>query len=345
MPRTSRSGFTLIELLVVIAILTLIMALLLPAIQSAREAARRLHCSNNLRQLGLAVHQYESEIGTLPPSSLFQWRRGHLDWMSMQSVSLRVLMFLEQAPLHGAFNFSSQDPAHNATVTSATIGVLICPSEINPQAVESESGPSGVTSYGWSMGDWYVFGGLTPLPGRAAFGPNLCRKLAAFSDGLSQTMLASEVLSRQYLRTDCGWLSRPVGLSPGKLVPQSGDSEGRLSKAGHTSWFDGGVDQTGVTSAYPPNATVTVEMPGEDGDTSSSVLRREFLLDQDLMGIPESRGGPTYAAITSRSYHPGGVNMLLGDGSVRFVKNSISPPTWRALTTINAGEILGADAY
>jgi prepilin-type N-terminal cleavage/methylation domain-containing protein len=96
----TRAGFTLIELLVVIVILTLLMAFLLPALQSAREAARRIQCTNNLKQLGLALHQYESTHGFFPPSMVLKGRYTKIDWVGVQSVNVRLLLFLEQGPLY-----------------------------------------------------------------------------------------------------------------------------------------------------------------------------------------------------------------------------------------------------
>jgi prepilin-type N-terminal cleavage/methylation domain-containing protein/prepilin-type processing-associated H-X9-DG protein len=346
MPRKTRAGFTLIELLVVIVILTLLMSFLLPALHSAREAARRIQCTNNLKQLGLALHQYESTHGFFPPSMVLKGRYTKIDWVGVQSVNVRLLLFLEQGPLYNAVNFQTSDPSQNATVTSQTIGVFLCPSEVDPQPVNSDFGPTAVTSYGWCMGDWYVFGGIGAFPTSGSFGPNLGRRLSHFTDGLSQTMLASEVRGRQYLRTNCGWLSQltSVPTSPAGMGPQSMDLSGNLSLAGHSSWADGRVDQSGMTTAWVPNTKVTLNVSSEDATTPPATLAGAQV-DQDLVGTRESDGGPTFAAITSRSYHPGGVNILLGDGSVRFAQNSLTLPVWRGLSSIAGGEIISADQY
>jgi len=193
------------------------------------------------------------------------------------------------------------------------------------------------------MGDLYVFGGLHSLPGWAAFGPNLCRKLSAFTDGTGQTMLASEVLGRQNLRSNCGWLSNLLGTSPGRLPTRIGDSSGSFTMSGHTSWWNGLVAQTGMTTSFRPNSKVTIGAPTASVDQQSTTS--DLLADQDLMGLSESGGGPTYAAITSRSNHPGGVNVLMADGSVRFVKETLNSDLWSALSTINRGEIISSDQY
>jgi prepilin-type processing-associated H-X9-DG protein len=114
--------------------------------------------------------------------------------------------------------------------------------------------------------------------------------------------------------------------------------------AGHSSWVDGRVDQSGMTTAWVPNTKVTLNVSSEDPTTPPATLAGAQV-DQDLVGTRESDGGPTFAAITSRSYHPGGVNILLGDGSVRFAQNSITLPVWRGLSSIAGGEIISADQY
>jgi prepilin-type processing-associated H-X9-DG protein len=282
----------------------------------------------------------------LPPSLVLKGRSTHVDWAGPMSVNVRLLLFLEQSPLHSAVNYSSLNPVDNLTVTSQLVDVFLCPSEPDPQPVTTESGPTSVVSYGWCMGaaDMYVFGGI-PWFNRTAFGPNIFRRLSTFTDGLSQTMLSSEVRGRQYLRTQCGWLSRPGGQTPQGLGPEPGDSLGVLSSTGHSSWADGRVDQTGLTAAQPPNRKVHVHASDANAPTIPADVRASFQLDQDLMGIRETSGGPTYAVITSRSYHPGGVNVLLGDGSVRFTRDSLDLQVWNALSTVNGGEIISADQY
>jgi prepilin-type N-terminal cleavage/methylation domain-containing protein/prepilin-type processing-associated H-X9-DG protein len=350
MPRATKTGFSLIELLVVITILGLMMALLLPALQSAREAARRIQCISNLKQLGLGLQQYETNYGVYPPSMVLSGKGNTPTWVGGWSVNGRILSFMEQNTLFNAINLATdQTSPINLTVTGLSIGVFICPSEVNPQSYDASFGSSAVSTVGWCMGDWYVWGGFGALPNRTAFGPNLSRRAADFRDGLSSTMMASEVRSHQYERTNCGVLSAlntpgstlPPDVSPTLVTPQLGTdgSPCTLSPAGHVSWADGSADQSGMTTAWAPNTKVVVSP--EDGlklDSPSSE-------DLDLVGTPESSGGPTFAAVTSRSYHPGGVNALFGDGSVRFIKQTIDGNTWRALGSVNGSEIISANQY
>ncbi|MFO0888583.1 MAG: DUF1559 domain-containing protein [Isosphaeraceae bacterium] len=347
MPRKRRAGFTLIELLVVIFIVTLVMAMLIPAIMSAREAARRVQCRNNLKQLGIALHNYESTYGKLPPASLIDGRGDKVSWAGYHSVHVRILGDLEQAPLFSAFNFSATDPAANSTVSSQSIGVFICPSERYPRPVESPDGTYGVSSYAWDMGGPYIYGGVRGLGNFGVFGPNICRTLAMISDGASQTLAAAEVRSRQNLRSNCGWLSRPMGFDPDRkeLEPGPGAGGGVLSAIGHTRWTDGQAHQTGFNSVYPPNFRVVLDLPASDDPTTPPIRGWGSLIDQDMVGIMESSGGPTYGAFTSRSYHASGVHGLFLDGSVRFLKDSITPPVWRALSTVNGGEVISSDSY
>ena len=129
-----RRGFTLIELLVVIAIIAVLIALLLPAVQSAREAARRIQCTNNLKQLGLAVHNYESGNGALPPQmSLLFNTSGVVAWKSQWGVSSRVLPYLEGSNLYSAINYSNKtSDSSNLTAIAQSVKAFLCPSEISP---------------------------------------------------------------------------------------------------------------------------------------------------------------------------------------------------------------------
>ncbi len=339
-----RLAFTLIELLVVIAIIAVLIALLLPAVQSAREAARRIQCTNNLKQLGLGIHNYESSNNVLPPQQVMTFVGTTVAWKSQWGVTSRVAPYLELGPLYNSMNFNNKttDPS-NITAVSSTLKVLICPSEINPQPVTSTS-TTGVTStyavsnYGWCMGDWYVFGGLsTILQNRSAFGPNASRRFASFTDGLSQSLLAAEVKTYQQAYHNCGGAPPPATAVPTE-VPDPATIISAIAAApaqckaapGHTHWFNGDSFYDGFTTALAPNTLSPAGTPPIDSDVSSN---------------DEDDGGPTFAAITSRSYHPGGINSLFGDGSVHFIKSSISVPTWRGLGTIAGGEVVSSDSY
>ncbi len=338
MPMTRRRGFTLIELLVVIAIIGVLIALLLPAVQAAREAARRIQCTNNLKQLGLGLHNYESIAGAFPPSCILKGTGNTISrWMGW-SVQGRLLPLLEQGPLFNGINFDfSGDTPINSTISIVGVGLFICPSEVDPTRIATGSGH--ITNYGFVAGDWYVWGGFNAQPNRAAFGPNRSRRLSEFTDGLSQTIVGAEVKAKQPLLRDCGGLSRINDFNvipspeadPQVEVPEY--TSGKCSpNIGHAEWSDGASHQSGVTFAWTPNRTT----PGLSNGPKPDV---------DITGQREKVGGPTFAAVTSRSYHPGGVNCLFGDGSVRFLRSSISGSTWRALGTVAGNEIVSADAY
>jgi prepilin-type N-terminal cleavage/methylation domain-containing protein/prepilin-type processing-associated H-X9-DG protein len=346
MHRTSRAGYTLIELLVVIFIIAVLMSLLLPVVHSAREAARRIQCTNNLKQLGLAMTTYESTYGLYPPSIVLAGIGYRTDWVGGWSINGRILPFLEQNNLYYSINFSSTfSSVSNLTVSVQSVSTFICPSEVNPNSFVGDDGTTGVVSYGWCMGDWYVWGGFPSMIGRSAFSPNHSRRQSEFTDGLSNTMLASEVRARQFERTDCGGLAGinnpndipPPNTSPSQIPEMRDSGSCKLTSAGHTSWANGQVDQTGMTTAWAPGTRVV-------GKARTRVLNfdidHEVILD--LIGNSESKGGPTFAAVTTRSYHPGGVNVLLGDGSVRFVKENLDGNVWRSLGSVSGGEILSA---
>jgi prepilin-type N-terminal cleavage/methylation domain-containing protein/prepilin-type processing-associated H-X9-DG protein len=343
MPTRRSRAFTLIELLVVIAIIAVLIALLLPAVQAAREAARRIQCTNNLKQLGLAVMNYESANGSLPPQQVLRFLGGSVAWKSQWGVTSRLAPFMEQTALYNSVNYvlKTTDVA-NATAVSSSMNMLTCPSEVQPQPSVSTSS-SGVTStyaisnYGWCEGDWYVYGGLNGIPNRSAFSPNASRRLSAITDGLSQTILAAEVKAYIPAFHDCPSVV-PAALAVPTMRPDpaavlaavaAAGPGGCRSADGHTRWCNGNTFYDGMTTALPPNTkSPTGTFP-----------------DADLVSMDEDDGGPTYSSVTSRSYHPGGVNSLFGDGSVHFIKNTIQLQNWRALGTIGGGEVVSSDAY
>jgi prepilin-type N-terminal cleavage/methylation domain-containing protein/prepilin-type processing-associated H-X9-DG protein len=342
-----RRGFTLIELLVVIAIVAVLIGLLLPAVQAAREAARRIQCVSNLKQIGLAIHNYHDAIGTLPLGCAVVFDRGGNPIFNGWGVTARILPYLEGQSLFNACNFSlANETPQNDTAMRIGIATYLCPSDGRNQVIFIDDGqPRNNTNYAFNRGDWYVWGGAFAAPPNSPFRANACVTLGAISDGTSNTLLAAEVKTHTpYLLNCSGLLYSPLSRAqrPGPnvdpvTIPHYTSCSGSLAElrpdSGHSEWEDGNTSQAGFTTAWPPNKVT----PGSFSGT--------FVPDTDLIAIREENGGPTFAAVTARSYHPGGVNALLSDGSVRFVKSSIDGLAWRALGTISGGEVLSADAY
>ena len=354
--RPSRSrAFTLIELLVVIAIIAVLIALLLPAVQAARGAARRMQCVNNLKQLGLAMHNYESSNSCLPPQMVLSFNAtGGIAWKSIWGASSRITPYLELGAIYNAINYNNKvtDPT-NATAVSVQIKPFLCPSEINAQPFTATNATTGIvtsfglSNYAWNSGTWYTFGGSSiTTPTQGAIGTNIGRTFASIRDGLSNTILGAEVKTYLPVYHDCS--SIPGGAPTGPMaypdvatvlasVAASASGAGcklaagsnGLPGGGHTRWCNGNSFYDGFTTALPPNTRSLAGTPA---------------LDSDMTSEDEDDGGPTYSAVTSRSYHPGGVNALFADGSVKFIKNTIQWQTWRSIGTVNGGEVVSADS-
>lgn len=332
-------GFTLIELLVVIAIIGVLIALLLPAVQQAREAARRTSCINNMKQFGIALHNYVDAHSVLPPA-IVMTDRGISASPRHQTygwgIHPRLLPFLDSLNKFDVINmFVTQDEPANYTIRAIPLGTYICPSdpEGNNHRVEDQHHNC---SYAFNRGDWYVWDGFAGYqPPVSPFYVNSSVRLSQIIDGTSKTMFMSEGKIRLPFIRDCAaMLYSPQNATPQPSVDAEPDTLigfnggcNALRLFSHTEWHYGDVNHSGFTTAFTPNRKTRAVFGGS-----------QILFDADVLSWRESVGGPTYAAITARSWHPGGVNVLFGDGAVHFIQDALDGPTWRALGTIKGGE-------
>jgi prepilin-type N-terminal cleavage/methylation domain-containing protein len=334
-----RRAFTLIELLVVIAIIGILIALLVPAVQQVRQAAARTQCQNNLKQLGLGVHNYQSTLGVYPPSMLippgtvFSTNNG--SW----SIHGRILPYIERGNEYALVNLEMAWDAQGSTgVPTTKIPVFICPSELNDRVRVDAAGNAFVYphNYGFNFGTWFVYDPATGQGGDGVFFPNARLKPPHIIDGLSNTLCASEVKAfTSYVRNTANPGATPPA-SPAAVSPLAAGGQLKLGpnindNTGHTEWPDGRVHHSGVTTVFTPNTVVPFANGGNNYD-----------IDYNSRQEGNSATIPTYAAITARSYHSSGiVSALMMDGSVRAVSKSIDPVIWRALGTRAGGEVFG----
>lgn len=321
-------GFTLIELLVVIAIIGVLVALLLPAVQQAREAARQTQCKNNLKQIGLALHNYLDTYTRFPPCSVYPTTYLSEPW----SAQARLLPYIEQTALHNLVNWNvSSEYLANPIVCQTRVPIYMCPSEVQDHSRPTAAITHYPLNYSFNQGTWFVYDPTTRQGGDGAFVPNTAMKAADFVDGMSSTLAASENKAFQPNVWDTGMpntLNVPPPNSPTEVLAYAGG--GTFDQNGHTEWVEGDVHEVGFTTTFTPNTVV----PYVNGGTT-------YDIDVTSMRDSESTTVPTYAAVTARSYHVGTVNCLLMDGSVRGVGNSIDRGTWRALGTRRGGEVVG----
>ena len=331
--RKMRRGFTLIELLVVIAIIAILISMLLPAVQQAREAARRIQCRNNLKQIGLALHNYLDVHSAFPPSFVSDVSTTDTpggEW----SIHARILPFLEQSALYNVADLEKEyEAVENSGIANLRIDGYLCPSDPNDQTRTDGNGNAVhyPVNYGFNGGTWRVWVNSQREPGNGAFAPNSRFAPRDFTDGTSNTLGFSEVKAfTPYNRDgDTGTSTIPSSASDvSNLIAAGGSNK---ADSGHTEWVDGRVHQTGFTVTLPPNSDVFVPggLRSNEGDYTSC---RE----------DKSCSTPTYAAVTSRSWHVGVVNSLLMDGSVRSFGENIDHSIWRKLGQRNDGQVIGA---
>jgi prepilin-type N-terminal cleavage/methylation domain-containing protein/prepilin-type processing-associated H-X9-DG protein len=327
-----RRAFTLIELLVVIAIIAVLIGLLLPAVQKVREAAARTKCLNNLKQIGLALHNYESANLAYPPGGIYPAGVVSNDVYSIQA---RLLPYIEQSSIYAQIDLNAV-PATQLNVIRQRIAIYLCPSELRDEIRDQGGNPPKFTyphNYGVNIGTWFVLNPITGRGGDGAIQLNATSRPGDFPDGMSNTVGFAEVKAYQpYLRNTSTptTLNAPPPLTPAEVTALAATGQYRGPVA-HTEWTDSPSHQSGVSFVFPPNTFVPYVDP--DGMT----------VDLDVLTQVEGSHAskPSYSIVTSRSYHTGGVNAFFMDGSARFIANSIEQMTWRALGSRNGGELTG----
>jgi prepilin-type N-terminal cleavage/methylation domain-containing protein/prepilin-type processing-associated H-X9-DG protein len=317
--RKPQHGFTLVELLVVITIIGILIALLLPAVQAAREAARRAQCSNGLKQLTLAMMNYESTVGCLPPGALntsFPTGRPRTSWM------IHLYPYLEQQAAYDSYHFNLPagpgdalwtNPTNSMGVnppTALVIPMLLCPSDGQGGTLHHMAGIGTYArgNYAGFLGN-IDYGSAQPPAAaphkRAAFGLNVVVRIADIRDGTSNTMAFGEV-----------------------LTGTNSDDDFR-----GVHWYDHAACSQ-VFTKFPPNT------PNPD------VFHPMWCgagMSQPAMNLPCTPGSSDNRIDTaaSRSRHPGGVQVGLCDGSVQFASESIDLNVWQAMGSIDGGEPIG----
>jgi prepilin-type N-terminal cleavage/methylation domain-containing protein/prepilin-type processing-associated H-X9-DG protein len=340
-PQKTRRGFTLIELLVVIAIIGVLIALLLPAVQSARESARRMQCTNNLKQIGLALNNYESAFSCYPFGNLYltnSYNYGSgCTYNYRHTLFTFALQFMEQSAEYNSINFTgAANSVRNTTSFNTRINSYVCPSD--QPSIPTPAGYPGYSqgSYAGMAGttEMYVYnyvGSQAVQPNYSAPNPDICnliigngamilskvRKVADVTDGLSGTIFVGET-SR--------FRNEPASIF-------------NIWNAGE--WFGDGLSAnssrpTGIAYAVP-KINAQADLP----DFIVSVIKG----DPFTWYATNANMALNYGQFGFRSLHPGGANFLFGDGSVHFLKESTDLPTYRALSTIQGNEITSSGSY
>ncbi len=376
--RSRSRGFTLIELLVVIAIIAVLIALLLPAVQSAREAARRAQCTNNLKQLGLAIQNYHQQTNVLPAVNMFLGANAGQGWGWQPSWEVFLLPNLEQQQMYNAWNFmvagdsnlnsgGNGPPSVNSTITYSAIASFLCPSDnqktrpFNPYAPTNYfgnyGGPDVIRMWSGTIVPFLTKGppgDTTVAGGPAWWGADSNLGFFGFegiTDGTSNTAVFSEKL---------------IGVSNGDPLPYGGNNAN--SKRG--IFISPNVPYTfnsGNQALALQGIQAVKQIPGSQQASGNSWMigftwsvgyqwhwvvnaYNHYATPNQLTCLNQSdintQGWGGYAGIAPpTSNHPGGVNVAFADGSVHFLKDSVAPNTWWGLGTRNGGETISSDAY
>jgi prepilin-type N-terminal cleavage/methylation domain-containing protein/prepilin-type processing-associated H-X9-DG protein len=335
-----RRGFTLIELLVVIAIIAVLIALLLPAVQAAREAARRIQCVNNLKQLGLAVMNYHDVNSAFPPTANNSSATATPDF----AMKAKLLPFLEQTPLYNALNNSFlYNDANNFTVRITQVNAFLCPSDANipngATTVAGMTGQAGYHSYPNNIGTFARnSGNLYDGPAYemgATTGPTVT--IATVTDGTSNTAVFSEfVRGRDIVNAD----------GPFQIYKDTVDS---ASNPAPLAQLAANCLKVPLIAQGNPLVASDQRQKGADwlnqncgkGGGYSHVMTP----NSRACYFSSTNASKTYTMVNASSFHPGGVNVTFLDGSVKFIKNTVNQTTWWAIATKSGGETVSADSY
>ncbi len=359
--RTSRA-FTLIELLVVIAIIAVLIALLLPAVQSAREAARRAQCVNNLKQIGLATHNYVSQQGVFPPfaanySNVGYWQAWPTGWTSS------ILPEIEMMPMYNALNFTYGTwDAQNTTVSESSVKTYVCPSEDKgpPNWPNTKlnyfanlGGPASIIS--WSgvivamKSDGRGYSGVTYSNGSNNNSNMACFGFEAVVDGSSNTALVSEKLVGMTW-TPPVYPGNPLAVrflfnTSFMVNPDSGNATEAMQFVSTCRGLPGTTAANNNSGQYIGFLWPSAACNTNEANSGYTHYNTPNGLSCMAANTQDQTLGGYQDILTATSNHPGGVNVCFADGSVRFIKNSIALSTWWALGTRNMSEVLSSDSY
>lgn len=336
-----RRGFTIIELLVVIAIIGVLLALLLPAVQAAREAARRTQCRNHLKQIGLAMNNYHDTHGTLPPGRM----RSRVDGQGRCfSAYAHLLPYLDASPLYNQINFNADpdDPAANGVALSQTISYFLCPSDsyavLQSNTFNSVIVNSAVHNYPLSTGTTFALSPGNPgrVPVTGVYFENSKVRFSDITDGSSNTVCISETIKAEGGPTTWDGVSHTNGfvLTAGNnnstngpeltdYVSQCHGTGLQLQQTRGSRWLYGAPGHSMYNHMRPPNDP---DVDCRGGLPHSN--RTNYWWDRLSLNV------------AARSRHTGGVHALFCDGHVQFVGNSVDAGVWLALGSRNGGEVV-----
>jgi prepilin-type N-terminal cleavage/methylation domain-containing protein/prepilin-type processing-associated H-X9-DG protein len=358
-----RRGFTLIELLVVIAIIAVLIALLLPAVQAAREAARRSQCVNNMKQIGLALHNYNNINNALPMGS------GNCGLpfptlTSKQGLSAHtaILPQLELTTLYNAFNFANGiDETNtnpwtivNTTVALSQVATFVCPSDPYAGEQETNAYTTATNSYFYSVGTttnltnsgsttWPAAAPMQTLPTTGMFAFQQSYSFPQVLDGLSNTIAAAE----STVGNPNSVQGKPnIGL----VNVAAAGTAAQFADAGGVNLAATNAGLAGCNAAWAAQSATIDDQRGRTwahGSLAFTLIQTVTTPNSVQWTYCAGTNGSGSAATFSESdsFHPGGVNVLMGDGSVRFIKSTINQLTWMALGTKGNGEVVSADSY